>query len=323
MARQQPIKHTQEFDEPSVWQPRKLGAKWAVLMIIFIAVLILGIATFLIGARLDSGMTRIRDEIIEMRQYASDVRTYVENNEFQKALTAVNDLALSTDIMTSETNSWVWGIAKMVPIYGQDVQTAVNLINIADNIADSVAVPIITQWADLMDSGMMGGSREISSEELAHDIELVQQLIDTLAEAEATTKATCAEVETMHATRVTELEAGIYEARAGLKELDQALTTVNNSINAAMSLKDSILEAAPSEVVDFIHGVIDDILISVEEEATAEAEVEPVLAPSEQPSKKTESISQADFSGEATVQQNTEKKSFFDTAWEHIQNIFG
>lgn len=136
--------------------------------------------------------------------------------DIEAAMASVHSMATDIAIMENESNMWQWELASHVPVLGEDVSCAQQLISIADRLANKALLPTLE-----------------AAEDALGDLSKVGEVVDALMHARTVVK-TCNDY-------VNKLPTSHFD---GLNEVTSKVKEIINTVNETFDNLSIVLDVA-------------------------------------------------------------------------------
>ncbi|MBQ6454809.1 MAG: DUF4012 domain-containing protein [Eggerthellaceae bacterium] len=113
-----------------------------ILITILVVILVLAAAVGFSGYKVYSSAQDLRAQAKTAVTQLNQVQASLEASNFSEAVAATEQLQKTADSMSSTMNTPWWGLASIIPYYGDDVTVAKTLVNVLDDVTTNALTPL-------------------------------------------------------------------------------------------------------------------------------------------------------------------------------------
>ena len=95
------------------------------------------------GAVLVVSVVRMKGEVDKATAAYQTCQDCIQRQDYLAAIDAVEDVADSIDVLEREASMWYWEFAERIPVLGQDVDLARDLVVVMDKLANDALMPVL------------------------------------------------------------------------------------------------------------------------------------------------------------------------------------
>lgn len=219
--------------EPTSPLPRKshraAKAVLAIVVLLIAAVVAYGVVLYssierltAIGSTIDAQAAALETTLASQSLAADDVAT---------ALATVDDIQLNIADLSAELARWEWEVARYIPVYGEDVDTARSLLAIVERLGTNAIDPVaavVDQILELPEG----------FEALAQVPTLLDEAADVLSSATDEVARASVALDLLPAFHIAELNDVAGDFKGLVVQLNEVLAELEPYLGAYSSLKD-------------------------------------------------------------------------------------
>lgn len=171
------------------------------------------------------GFTMFRDykditaKVPTLMEQASGLKDSVMAGNGEAARTTAAEIASEVSSMNDTLNGIPWQIASLVPVVGQDVQSARTLVSEADRLCQFALIPACDSLADVKLSNLMTDG--------AVNVDLLQSLVSTLQNISPVIQQSAETIEALPEAHIGKVGELITKVQDGVRTANSAVTALN------------------------------------------------------------------------------------------------
>ncbi|MDO4436590.1 MAG: DUF4012 domain-containing protein [Coriobacteriaceae bacterium] len=186
------------------------------------------LAIALIGAVASAGFVLLNDvktvkndalAIVDSATVLKDTLTSGSDNTLE---TVASDIDTRASRMNEITHGPLWGLATLVPVYGEDVRTVQTVASSLDAISGDVIVPLATSMRGMESSSLF-------TTEGAINVDALSTLADTLTGSKTTINQVAEDIDALPQAHIGQLQEALDKAKP-------LVTTLNDGVNVASEI---------------------------------------------------------------------------------------
>lgn len=194
-------------------KPKKRGFRpWMAILIILVLVLAAGGAC---AYTMYKSVVQVKDDAKQVMDVGKGLVSQVKDGNTEGLANSATTIAQLTSEMKVETSSTMWDLATKIPVYGNDVAEARQLIDIVDTLASEAMVPACQQLDGVtLNSLLVDGGVDVAT---------LQTLLDTLTTVSTPIREAEASINNLGTCKIEKLNNYITQAKEAFSGVDTAL----------------------------------------------------------------------------------------------------
>ena len=173
------------------------------------------------------GFTMFRDyknitaKVPTLMEQASGLKDSVMAGDGETVRTTAATIASEVSGMNDTLSGLPWQIASLVPVVGQDVQSARTLVSEADRLCQYALIPACDSLADVKLSNLMTDG--------AVNVDLLQSLVSTLQNISPVIQQSAETIEALPEARIGKVSELVTKVQDGVRTANSAVTALNEA----------------------------------------------------------------------------------------------
>lgn len=179
----------------------------------------------------------------DMQQISADYKTLATQTitgDATQANAAAVAITEHVGKVQAQANSWVWNVAAALPVYGEDVGIMRTLVQVSNDLANQVAVPVTEKYSVLLADKVIDADGNLDAAKLVMKAGEVSDMVITLQDAKAVVAQCDQTVNELPPAHFQELNDSIVSAREGMDSLDKTFQTIDPLLTKASQLEESV-----------------------------------------------------------------------------------
>lgn len=226
MTMEQGEPQTQEGDRPRRGHHTARRVVLAVVLVLAAACVAYGVALYTSLSHIESNLSKASDGY-------QTLTAQLQQLDASGALDTARSVSALTADARSSSNEWIWDVAAVAPVYGQDVKTMRALVGIVDDLTTQATLPVAEKLDVLTEEGVFTSDGSIDWNVISKSIDDVDAMLDAVRTA-TTVISQCADtVDALPTTHSEKLNAAVANARTNLDSLREACSSVEPGLTSA------------------------------------------------------------------------------------------
>lgn len=183
------------------------------------AVVVLVVAVGASGFALLQSARDVKSEASQVMGLAGSMMDKVEAGDMQGLSDDAASMASLASSMRSKTDSPLWAVASLVPVYGSDISAARTLVAAFDDVASDALVPLVGDIQGISLDTMMSDGRV--------NVEMFQALAEGLSSVSGVVQTSNDQVQAIGQTNISQVTELVSTAKSALGSLNGAVEAAN------------------------------------------------------------------------------------------------
>lgn len=190
------------------------GKKIAIVIAVVLAVLL--VLSGVYGFLLYNSVKTVKNSASTVMSQVDTIKTSIKDGDAEALRSSVNTVVNSTNVISSEVNSPLWGAATLFPVVGQDVKSAQTLVNAAKNLVDNALEPISDDIAGVSLSSIVSGG--------SINAELVSKVCDTGLEVLPVVEESVEQINSLPDAKISQVQSIINKVKTPLSGSSETIS---------------------------------------------------------------------------------------------------
>ncbi len=188
------------------------------------------------GAVLVVSVVRMKGEVDKATAAYQTCQDCIQRQDYLAAIDAVGDVADSVDVLEREASVWYWEFAERIPILGQDVDLARDLVVVMDKLANDALMPVL----DKVRSVGIGEDEDVLSM-ILRNADTIVSIGPAIANADQTLDECRVITDSMGTSHFEDLNNIATEVRDAVTQADDAFDEIQGIFENPQSLGELVV----------------------------------------------------------------------------------
>ncbi len=194
------------------------------------------------GAVLVVSVVRMKGEVDKATAAYQTCQDCMERQDYLAAIDAVEDVADAVDVLEREASAWYWELAERIPVLGQDVDLARDLVVVMDKLANDALMPVL----DKVRSVGIDGDQDVLSM-ILRNADAIVSIGPAIASADQTLDECRVITDSMGTSHFEDLNNIATEVRDAVTQADDAFDNIQEIFDGPQSLGELVGGEQPAQ----------------------------------------------------------------------------